>query len=273
MNAPYRILIPLDGSSEAEGILSSTLPLLRQSAVTLLSVVPNSASAAQGRKYLAGVRESLLREGIHAETLVTWGEPVREILFHAGPQERDLVAMSTHGRTGLQRVFMGSVASAVVHECPVALLIGRPEVEMSGWKQMVVGLDGSPRAERILESALPLARILGSTLHLLAVEEEGVPCGDADYLRRIAARLEAQDIPTVTAVRSGKAAREILRYRDESRAGLIALATHGRTGLGRVLMGSVAEEVVRSTSCLVLLKPVVQRPVPIEAGSAAGGVR
>lgn len=262
VNTPYRIIVPLDGSAGAEAMLPTIMPLARQGSVhlTLFSAVPAEGSRKAAEEVLARARASLLRQGVEAETKVDVGEPARTIAFHAAPSERDLIAMSTHGRTGLPRVLMGSVASGVLRGVNVPVLAARPGARMDGWTQIVVGLDGSARALEVLEPAVRLASVLGATIHLLGVEDAGIPLvpepgggSSVDYLRGIASRLREQGVSASTSVREGLPARELVRYAEWIRAGLLALATHGRTGMGSLLLGSVGAEVLRRAPCPVLL--------------------
>jgi nucleotide-binding universal stress UspA family protein len=149
------------------------------------------------------------------------------------------------------------------------------------YRRIVVALDGSERAERVLPYVEPLAERFGAALTLLrvAVSAEGVaartfgrvaapiasplvdptPAVEAEqrsaaaYLASVADRLRARGIPADHDQRQGPVAEAIAAYALELEADLIALTTHGRTGLGRAVLGSVAEAVVRRAPCPVLL--------------------
>ena len=138
-----RVLIPLDGSPLAEGIIPFLLgiagPLDME--IVLLRVVtplmpPSDAGApriiledlaartVEARDYLAAIAADLMRRGVRVQTRVRFGTPVREILAAARDSAVDLIAMTTHGRSGLNRLVFGSVAEAVVRvaESPVLLV-------------------------------------------------------------------------------------------------------------------------------------------------------
>jgi nucleotide-binding universal stress UspA family protein len=149
------------------------------------------------------------------------------------------------------------------------------------YRRVVVALDGSERAERVLPYVEPLAERFGAALTLLrvAVPAEGVaartfgriaapiasPLVDpraavaaeqrsaAAYLASVADRLRARGIPADHDQRLGPAAEAIVAYALDLEADLVALTTHGRTGLGRAVLGGVAEAVVRRAPCPVLL--------------------
>jgi nucleotide-binding universal stress UspA family protein len=267
-----RILLPLDGSSEAEGILAAILPLAerRPLRLTLLSVIPKDVARPEAEAYLERAKRALRRPGVQVRAESCLGDPASAIVAHAVSDRADLVAMSTHGRSGLRRLLLGSVTEKVLRQAPFPLITCRSGGRMAGWAH-VVALDGSPRAESILDDVLPLTRLLGATLHLLHVRTgPGDPHAGA-YLQRIARHCAGDGVEVTTAVREGPAIREILRYAEEVRAGLVALATHGRTGLDRALMGSVAEEILRKSTCPILLRREVRRSSPLPKSVAGAG--
>jgi len=195
-------------------------------------------------------------------------DPADAIVSHALSERTDLIAMATHGRGGLKRLLMGSVTESVLRQSPVPLLTCRAGVRMESATH-VVALDGSPRAESILKDIVPLTKLLRGTLHLVHIDsgtskrgrEKDIDMGD--YLERMSAHLSSRGLPIRTALRSGTAGAGIMRYASEVEAGLVAMATHGRTGLGRLLLGSVAEEVLRMGSCPVLLRRDLEAASPL----------
>jgi len=141
------ILVPLDGSKRAEAILPYVEDLARQNHGRLVlmqvidpwsytSVAPNGALPSlydslieqlrqNAEIYLAGVRADLLSQGIETKTRVDVGSAVTQIMAAAQQEQADLIAMASHGRTGLQRVFYGSVAAGVLHVVDRPLLLVR----------------------------------------------------------------------------------------------------------------------------------------------------
>lgn len=276
---PIRLLVPLDGSADAESILGALLPLAerRPLRLTLLGAVPEGASLHETKKYLARAEQALRRPGIDVRLETRPGDPASAILAHSISVPSDLIAMATHGRSGVRRALMGSVTEQVLRRATVPLMACRPGTRMEGWAH-VVALDGSPGAESILDDVLPFTRLVGATIHLLHVRSSPFPLGfrsrtdlskEAEqraYLKRVARQIAAEGVTVSTAVRTGSAAAEILRYAAEVRAGVVALATHGRSGLERVLMGSVAEQVLRHVSCPVLLRRALGSAAPLATG-------
>ena len=133
-----KILVTLDGSETAEEILShiqalsssdGEVHLLRVAmAHTLPGVDPTDAQAKvvrEGEDYLKAVEDRLKQKGIKVESHVRYGHPAEEILDHIEHRDVDLIAMTTHGRSGVGRWLMGSVAEKVVRSCPIPVLVVR----------------------------------------------------------------------------------------------------------------------------------------------------
>ncbi len=278
-----RVLVPLDGSPDAESVLPALMPLFRARRVrlTLLGVGGAEPSSETLELYLTRLWNSLALDGIPSKTRAEWGDPADEILRMAKPGQFDLIAMATHGRTGLQRELEGSVAETVLRHAEIPVLMLRAGATIGDWKRMVVALDGSETAEDVLGDAAELARTMGATLHLVRVKrpwprltihpENAFPVPEEDpqpYLEGMADGLAAKGILALADVREGEAAEEILALAKETHAGLICVTTHGRAGLSRSLLGSVAESVLRNAPCPVLLRRAVAAPSRVGVGAA-----
>jgi nucleotide-binding universal stress UspA family protein len=206
----------------------------------------------------------------------------------------DLVVMATHGRSPLSRFWLGSVADEMLRHATLPLLLVRPGdeepklTEEPDLGRIVLPLDGTELAERIVEPAATIASLMpGSELVLVrairpvtlfdaspAMAESGVEAAhlvmeaeamqaksqhDAEtYLAGVAHRLEARGLKVTThVVVEDKPAEAILHEAEGERAKLIAMETHGRSGLARLFLGSVADKVLHSAHVPIL----VQRPV------------
>lgn len=203
--------------------------------------------------------------------------PVRETLAkHIAELGADLVVMTTHGRGGLSRAWLGSVASDLVRHSSAPLLLLRPTPSGSRsqpaqpFAHVLIPLDGSPAGEEAIEHALTVAGDQGVQYLLLHVLEPIFYIGDPAsfaypdevvleqaaeaYLGGVADRIRARGFAVETRVlRYPQAARAILKCVEENPVDLIAMETHGRSGAARLLMGSVADKVVRSSPVPVLL--------------------
>jgi nucleotide-binding universal stress UspA family protein len=182
----------------------------------------------------------------------------------------DLVVMGTHGRTGLRRILLGSVAEKVVRHAPCSVITVHPTDEAKPFQQILCAVDFSPSARHAAELAVALAAPNTGVVTLLHVIElpvamSGEPLapdflGDLD--RAAAGRLEkwatelgaSSKVRVATRSRIGSPAGQALAILDEDATiDLVATGSHGRTGLGRVLLGSVAEKLVRHAPCPVLV--------------------
>jgi nucleotide-binding universal stress UspA family protein len=234
-----------------------------------------------------------LVEGAEHESLAA------ALVKHAGEVHADLFVLSCHCRTGVSRWLFGNVADDLLHQTRLPLLLVPASAKEPAWdpepvfRHILVALDGSPLAERILDSVRPLAGCMGASLTLLRVVEPVVvpvidPAFSASgvelaalesqqqsarqYLQRLAERLRAD--PHAPPVRTqvaidAQAAAAILGFVETSATSdagamdLVALATHARSGLGRLLVGSVADQVARRAPVPLLL----QHPEPAHSAS------
>ena len=215
---------------------------------------------------------------------VARGNPAEEILRVAAEQEVDSIAMTTHGRGALGRWLFGSVADRVARSSPVPVLLVRPregEPRPVTIRRLVVPLDGSALAEEALPTARVLAKRLGVPIHLITVidmmrliptelgpvvafdatvyEETLVQldAGAMALLNDVSERLERQGLPTSSEVAHGSPFMTIVEAVHDG--DLIVMTSHGRSGVRRWLLGSVAEKLVREAPTPVVLVPVSTR--------------
>lgn len=245
-------------------------------------------------QYLDSVADRLRAAGARTVTPhVLQGEVAGTIGQHVLENRVSLVVMTTHARGAVGRMWLGSVADQLVRELPRPLLLVRPvegPVDLSKdvpLKHVLVPLDGTPLAEQILEPAVALGELMGADYTLLRVlrpvapfhyppagaSAGALPEGMSQQLKRVETdiRLKAQEYLDEVA---GRLRGRLLRIRtqvvEESQpalavieaarqlpADMIAMQTHGRRGLSRLVLGSVADKVLRGTPVPLL----VQRPV------------
>jgi nucleotide-binding universal stress UspA family protein len=197
--------------------------------------------------------------------------PETAIVEHATEHDVDLVVMGTHGRKGVDRLLGGSVAEEVVRRvpCPVfTVLAADGEGAETPIDRVLVPVDLSEQSTLVVDHAAALASAYGAPIDLLHVVEEAAfptvygmdPLSPSqpdvqerarEALEALAAETEDLAEPINTHVLAGYAARDIVDFAEEYTSDLIVMATHGRTGLQRFLIGSVAEKVVRSAPCPV----------------------
>jgi nucleotide-binding universal stress UspA family protein len=286
------ILVPLDGSPLAERALPYATALARGTgarlillravlAHTFLGTDPTEAQAVvvqHAETEVAAVADRLRADGVTAEPHVYYGEAAEAITDSARHQHADLIVMSTHGRTGLGRWVYGSVADRVLRRAEAPLLL-IPATSERPWPsdrplRILVALDGSQFAEEALGPAVELAAPLGAELLLLRVVEPPVPIvadgvsyaqpfdeehelGEARrYLEEVATRLRAGGRTVAGHAEVGHPPTVIAEVTRERGIDLVTMATHGRGGLARVVLGSVATGTLqRASTPLLLVRP------------------
>ena len=275
------ILIPLDGSTFAEQPLSLAKTLCHKydAQATLVSIQPakpkilpplgrQGAPMLQGRAdreaYLEQIVSQFNRGGLKADFAVGFGHIVEEIGTIAQDNSTDLVIMSTHGRSGLERWLIGSIASKLIRLTQVPILLIRPSDEWrtrdSRFKHLLVTLDGSKTAERVLPYVRTFATIFNSKVLLISVPE-GLEPDDGEveqleqYLDNVAKSLRELGATVEIMVTGSEPAHAIVDISENEATDLVMMATHGRGGLERLMLGSVADRVIRHTHRPIFLVP------------------
>lgn len=233
----------------------------------------------EAQAYLRTVAATLESDKVNVETKTVTGPPAEAIVHCAEDGDVDLIVISSHGRTGGSRWVYGSVAEKVLHHAPCAVAIIRAQatVEMFANRSILVPLDGSPLAEAAIEPAMALARGVGSDVKLLRVvpvqeqlpQEVDLPARrygelvdaaqqqekDAAeaYLQRVYSTLPSSHVFFDVVVTSNNVADTIVDYASAQHVDLIVMSSHGRSGMGRWLHGSVAEKVLQGAGCATLI--------------------
>ena len=234
------------------------------------------------REYLAKVADQVRREhGVQVAKVTLQGTPAPALARYVEEMDPEIVVMTTHGAGGIRRAWLGSVADQLVRSLEIPMLVIRPReadqvpAGVAALQEILVALDGSRRAEAALPPAATLALLLRAKLALVRVVQPVVPFTDPvrpfplgfdeeltrlsraeaqDYLDDVAESLNAAGVPASAAAVVGSSAFEAIQ--DAARApgtGMIALATRGRGGLPRMVLGSVADKLVRGGELPVLV--------------------
>lgn len=272
-----RILVTTDGSAESEHAFAAMMPLVRldHPEVAVLYVLEDPDASFDPPAKVAKACRALRSGGVNAHLEIREGKASEEIARLA--KTADLLVMSTHGRGGFKHLLLGSVTEDVIRRTDAPMLITRPSARTGEWDRMLVALDGSPRGERILEDVIPLARRLHSSVELAqSVMPPITPTGLGEipgvrvvenplpYLEGVKSWLATQGVDASVKALEGRAGSQILRHAEESGVSLLCMTTHGRTGLSKVVLGSIADEVIRHAPCPVLLR----RSVPYASAEA-----
>lgn len=310
------ILVPLDGTSAAEQVLPVALGIAHAVDATVelahVHAIPQYLSGAPPletsldreeaehmRKPIAALAQRVAREhGIVVTARLLVGPVAATLERYTAERPVWLTVMATHGRGGLSRAWLGSVADRLVRGSPAPVLLVRRgdgsamATPQSPLASALVPLDGSDLAESVLGT---VSALLGQSaggeivlLHVIVPPPPLAPFSDTGllvdqpdtstsdawtaasarsieaahvYLDGIAARLLEQGVRARTEIATHRSpARAILAYADQSGADLIALATHGRGGIARAFMGSVADKVIRGATMSVLVVRPAQSP-------------
>lgn len=189
----------------------------------------------------------------------TFGATAEHIVLEAEKEPDTLIVMSTHGRSGMGRWVMGSVTDKVLHAVKTPLMIIRAEendaVLDGTMGHIIVPLDGSALAENILPHAVDLGKALDAKMCLVRVTPDGnIDDYERRSLERMAERVRARGVETVEAVTlHGDPATAIVDMTHDYPDALVVMTTHGRSGMGRWIMGSVADRVVRHAAGPVMV--------------------
>jgi nucleotide-binding universal stress UspA family protein len=308
----HTILVPVDGSPFSEQAIPAALDIARLAGATVELVrvhvplfnasFPTEAavpiydpawekdSLELSRKWLnqAAARAGA-GSGVTVAPVLLEGDVVESLQEHASTVDADLIVMSTHGRGGMSRAWIGSVADGVVRSAERPVMLVRPDRKPvpaggSGLRTVAILLDGSPFSEQIVEPALEVARLFGGSITLvrvltptsLPVSPPAMPlafpdAGDLErlttdarrYLDEIANRLTMRGFTTDTVLLEHPSpARALLEWLEQRQPDLVAMATHGRGGVARLMIGSVADKVMRvSGQTVLVMRPSTARIV------------
>jgi len=252
-----KFLAALDGSKASESILPYLETLLgsQDADVTLAHVIPDAVEfrVQKAYAYLNKTAKGLRDKGAVVDVHVLTGKPAMVLVDMAVRGGYSLILMTSRGKKGLPRLILGSVAEEVLRRSPIPVLIVHPQAKSDAKpriKRIVVPLDGSHRSGSILPHVATLAKATGAKLLFMTIVDprakDGFPVEVlAKTLFREQKDLHKQGIQTELAIRYGDPTVEILSYSDVQNADMLALSTHGRSGVERALYGSVAESVLR----------------------------
>ena len=297
----HAILVPLDGSTVSAQALPLACTIARQCSARIrlahvhvppvdyyLDNVPvidpelERESRVQETAYLEKLRAQIASDTECSVDIALLEGPITEALAQAvTASDTDLVVMTTHGRAGMARMWLGSIADSLVRRLAVPIVLLRPQgmlaapVRAYPPAQILVALDGSPLAEQVLPHIMAMGNPLEAEYTLLQAVEPFMLPGyihaayphqvedDAtiwhreqalEYLEHMAHRLRLEGLRVRTRVAIDRStAAAILEDARDHKVDLIAMATHGRGGLARLMIGSVAAKVLHRAECPVLL--------------------
>lgn len=270
-----KLLLSTDGSEFSEGAIREAINLAKRCSsklyvISVIEINPEFEALApelvekaerQTRQHLESVKARALKEGVECEIIVHQGEePYQYIIEEAAKHQVDMIVMGRRGRTGLKRLMMGSVTARTIGHSPVNILVV-PRAARIDFKNIVIATDASKFSEKAAEEAIEIAKGSGASLYAIAVTRpDATPeriRESEDALLRIKTASEKEGIKIETEhVRNRpheKIYEAIIEFAKRHNADLIVVGSHGRTGISRLLMGSVAERVIGHSDCAVLV--------------------
>ena len=282
-----RILVPLDQSALSERVLPIAQCLAEYfgSTIRLLYVVETepetlpdalvSQALEEGETYLKGIvgNCSSAEKPVKCEADVVKGYPASAIIEQAETDDDTLILMSTHGYSGVKRLLLGSVADKVVQAAKTPVLLvpagaTNPEGELVEMERLIIPLDGSELAEKILPYAINLCKTLGMELILVRAYHPRFPgstirMGEVtkivhdsaeNYIKAMAERLKKEGLKDVSyKVLQGLPAEQVSDLAVETPNSVTALCSHGRHGVSRWMLGSVASAIIHTAEEPVLV--------------------
>lgn len=292
-----RVLVAIDADDSADGALKLALELGRsgdteivlctsvdRAAVTAAAVTPDgavcdvramlAACEAAAQQVLDAAAARLTAAGLHATTLLLDGRPASAIVGGASDAGADAIVMGTHGKHGLERMFLGSTAEGVLRMTALPTFVVRqagggtgtasPRVTECTFDRILVAVDDSDPSDAAAVFAIDFAAAHNSRLFCCTVIDTGALLdkaatygydsqswlaslneGGAELIAAKTAGAAAAGVTVEPIVVEGDAAEAVLAAATANHAGLIVVGTHGRRGLRRLFIGSVAESIIR----------------------------
>ncbi len=262
-----RILVPLDGSDFSEEVIpyAEGLAAVHGTPLVVLRIVDPKADHDEAMQYIEHVAAA---HGARGECLVSAGDVADTIVEAAHRVPATLVAITSHGRSGLMEAMLGSVALRLVRSGAVPVLVYRPRGDADDApvkvRSVVLPLDGSEVSEAVAGQAADFAHWIGAELVVVAAidaaatAQAGLPAGDvleSNYVRSAAAGLEARHGQRIGwEVLHGEPVAAISGFLAGRRDAVLAMTTHGRSALRSALLGSVTSGCLRKAGVPVLVR-------------------
>jgi nucleotide-binding universal stress UspA family protein len=272
-----KLLVATDGSIFSESAIREAINLARTCSSKLIAVsvvqtsrefedlVPKVFEKAvkEVREHLESVKSRALKEDVDCEIVVHRGEePFQDIVNEAEKNRVDMIIIGTHGRTGLKRLMMGSVTARVIGHAPCNVLVVPLHAKIDCGK-ILIATDGSRYSDAAASEAIGVAKRCDVSLIVISVafsDKEIMLAEDYEEMllaknnvKKIVELAEKEGVKTEGLTVKGKPHEAILETSKQKRADLIIVGSHGRTGLDRLLMGSVAERIIGHSESAVLI--------------------
>lgn len=282
-----KLLLSTDCSEFNEGAVREAINLSKRCgsklfAISVVEVNPEFEALApeiveklekETREHLESVKERASKEGVKCEIIARRGEePFQYIVDEASKKKADMIVVGRRGKTGLQRLMMGSETARVIGYAPCNILVV-PRAAKVECKHILVATDGSRYSEAAVSEAICIAKRCGVSLIAVSVapSESESPLAIVhtemqkglisdmelkaaeENIKRVKEAAEKEGVAVKGLILTGRPYEAIIHTAKERNADLIVVGNYGRTGLGRLLMGSVTERVIGYAECAVLV--------------------
>jgi len=276
-----KILVAIDGSESSRHALREAFKFAadEKCRVTVVSVVPHyegdlgatwisnvqDAVTKPCRVALSEAEDMAKKEGVSVKTVCEEGEIYERIVDLADAENSDVIVMGRRGMSGLERTLVGSVTARVIGHSQRDVLVV-PEGTSIGWKSILFATDGSKFSEAAADKAINFAKAYGSDLNIISVVDvtdefiARAPGALEDIVRKAKGVVEdvknkavSEGVKAEGYVKEGDAYKSIVDIAGKQKADVIMMGSHGRTGLKRLLMGSVTERVIGHAPCPVMV--------------------
>jgi nucleotide-binding universal stress UspA family protein len=260
------LLISTDGSEFSEGAIREGIKLSKSfsAKATALSVIeynPEFEALAPdlvekhetgALSHVQSVKERAEKEAVACETLIKRSvNPYAQIVEEASGLNPDMIVMGRRGRTGLMRLLMGSVTARVVGHSPVNVLVV-PRAAKPELKNILVATDGSKYSEAAAYEAVCLAKSAGGSITAISVADTDMKEAE-ENVAKVKQAAEAEGVKVEALAEKGSPYEVIVNKARAKNADLIVMGSHGRSGIRKLLMGSVTERVIGHTEGAVLV--------------------
>ncbi|OGW36265.1 MAG: hypothetical protein A2Y97_07460 [Nitrospirae bacterium RBG_13_39_12] len=276
-----KILVAIDGSESSKNALRESFKLANDEKcwLTVVSVIPHYEGDL-GATWVSNVRGAMekpckialsdaealaKKERVLIKTVCEEGEIYERIVDLADSENSDLIVMGRKGAGGLQRALVGSVTARVIGHSQRDVLVV-PEGTSIGWGNIIFATDGSKYSEAATSKAIDFAKSYGSELIVISVVDvtdefvARAPGALEDLVKKakiivddVKKKATSDGVKAEGIVREGEAYKSIVNIAKKQKANAVIMGSHGRTGLKRLLMGSVTERVIGHSPCPVLV--------------------
>lgn len=266
-----KLLIATDGSVYSESAIREAINLAKQCSSKLIAVsivktnpefedlVPQVIEKLEKEaiRHLESIKNRASKENVDCEIIVHLSEePYQDIIDEAAKNQVNMIIVGTHGRTGLKRLMMGSVTAKVIGHatCNVLVVPVTAKVEC---KNILIATDGSRYSDAAAIEAIGISKRCGSSLIVISVatSDEEIKSAE-DNVKKVVELAEKEGIKTEGLMIKDEPYKSIVEISKQRNADLIVVGSHGRTGLERLLMGSVTERVIGHAESAVLVVKV-----------------